>query len=63
MEERGFSELELRTMLARATELAPSRRAGRWRVRTRHMRRSWVVVVEPDPIDQILYVVTAFLDS
>jgi hypothetical protein len=63
MEERGFSELELRTMLAGATALTPSRRAGRWRVRTRHARRSWVVVVEPDSIDQILYVVTAFPDS
>lgn len=36
MEERGFSEVELRTMLENATDLLPATRAGRWLVRTRH---------------------------
>jgi hypothetical protein len=63
MEERSFSEVELRTMLADATGLTPSRREGRWLIRTRFMRMPWVVVVEPDPIDQIVYVITAFPET
>lgn len=60
MEERGFSEVELRSMLEVATELAPSKRPGRWLVRTRHAHRPWVVVLEPDEEDHILMVVTAY---
>ena len=63
MEERGFSEVELRTMLADASDMTPSRRQGRWLVRTRFMRSRWLVVVEPDPIDEIVYVITAFPDA
>ena len=56
--ERGVSDIELRTMLDRALELVPGSRAGRWLVRTRHASRPWVVVVEPDPDERLLYVVT-----
>jgi hypothetical protein len=60
MDERGFSELELRMMLTDAARLYPARRPGRWQVATRVGRRPWTVVVEPDPEEQIVYVVTAF---
>jgi len=60
MEERGFSEVELRGMLTDATSVAPSRRSGRFLISTHLGRHPWVVVVEPDPDDQISYVVTAY---
>jgi hypothetical protein len=60
MLERGFSELELRAMLDDAGELAPSRRSGRWYVRTRHRGQAWVVVIEPDEETRTLVIVTAY---
>jgi hypothetical protein len=60
MEERGFSEVELRTMLADASDVTPARKLGRWRIATRHGGGPWVVVVEPDADEQVTYVITAF---
>ena len=60
MEERGFSETELRAMLDDATAVAAARRPGRWLISTRLGREPWVVVVEPDAEEQIVYVVTAY---
>jgi len=60
MEQRGFSEVELRAMVADATEVLPARHPGRWRLSTHLGPARWVVVVEPDPDDQIVYVITAF---
>jgi hypothetical protein len=60
MEDRGLSEVELRLMLARARAIVPARRPGRWIVTSRLHGRPWTVVVEPDPMDEITYVVTAF---
>jgi hypothetical protein len=60
MEEREFAEVELREMLEEALELRPGRQSGRWEVRTRHGGRAWLVVVEPDEEEELLFVVTAF---
>ena len=60
MEERGFSEIELRTMLDDASKLVPAHRPGRWIIHTRYVRHPWLVVVEPDPDDKILMIVTAY---
>ena len=60
MEERGFSEIELRAMLTDATAITPSRRSGRWLISTHHGDHPWVVVVEPDSDDQMTYVITAY---
>ena len=60
MEERGFSELELRSMLESPTSVEPSRRQGRWVVSVKLRGRNWTVVVEPDADEHLLYVVTAF---
>lgn len=60
MEERGFSEIELRTMLDSASKLIPARRPGRWLIHTRRARHPWVVVVEPDLDGKILMIVTAY---
>lgn len=60
MEERGFSELEVRTMLHDAVGLRPGRQVGRWLVATNLRGSRWTVVVEPDSNEQVIYVVTAY---
>lgn len=60
MEDRRFSEVDLRTMLDRATSYHADVLAGRWVVSTCHRRRSWEVIVEPDVSARVLVVVTAY---
>ena len=60
MEERLFSDVELRVMLDDATDLKPSARPGRWIVHTRYGGRPWTVVVEPDEDEKVIYVVTVY---
>jgi hypothetical protein len=60
MEDRGFSEIELRAMLADATAIAASRHPGRWLIFTHLGEHPWVVVVQPDQDDHITYVITAY---
>jgi hypothetical protein len=49
MDDRCFTELDLRRMLERATGYRPDVLEGRWAIETRHRRRPWEVIVEPDP--------------
>ena len=60
MEERGFNELDLRSMLEHAQLLIPDRVAGRWAVSSRHSGKRWLVIVEPDEARRRLIVITAF---
>ena len=60
IEERGFTEIDVRTILEEATAATPSRREGRWMVPGQLRGRTWVVVVEPEPEEQLTYVVTAY---
>ncbi len=60
MEDRGFNEVDLRTMLERATGRRADVVDGRWVIETRHRRRRWEVIVEPDAKLELLVVVTAF---
>ena len=60
MEQRGATEVELRSMLRRATGYSPSVVAGRFMVETTHRNRPWIVVVEPDPDARLLVIVTAY---
>ena len=60
MEDRGFSEVELRAMLERARSMAPDVMEGRWRVATTFEGAVWIVIVEPDPEAAKLVVITAF---
>jgi hypothetical protein len=59
MDDRRFTELDLRRMLERATGYRPDVE-GRWVIETRHRRRPWEVIVEPDQERQLLVVVTAY---
>jgi len=60
MEDRRFSEVDLRTMLSRATSYRRDLVPGRWVVVTRYRRRWWEVIVEPDRNASVLVVVTAY---
>ena len=60
MLDRGFTEVELRDMLEHAEGLRRDVIPGRWVVVTRHRRRPWEVIVEPDLAAHLLVVVTAY---
>jgi hypothetical protein len=60
MEDRRFTELDLRRMLELASgyrrDVAPGRRV----ISTRHRRKAWEVVVEPLAAERLLLVITAY---
>jgi hypothetical protein len=60
MEDRDFTEVDLRAMLDRASGLRPDVVEGRFVIEAEHKRSPWEVVVEPDEIDHLLVVVTAY---
>jgi len=60
MEERDFTEIDLRAMLEQAERYHPDVVEGRWVIETRHHRQNWEVIVEPDPVEQLLVVITAY---
>ena len=60
MEDRRFTEVDLRAMLQRATSYRRDVVGGRWVIDTRHRRQRWEVIVEPDPDGKVLVVVTAY---
>ncbi len=59
MEDRGFTELDLREMLEHAAGFRPDILDGRFVIETRFRGRAWEVVV-PDEKEHLLVVVTAF---
>jgi hypothetical protein len=60
MEDREFTELELRRMLDFAVDVRPGRVLGRFEVSSRRRGKPWVIILEPDFDEQLLYVVTAY---
>ncbi len=60
MEDRSFTEVDLRQLLEHATGARPDVLDGRFVIETRFRDRRWEVVVEPDEIEHLLVVVTAF---
>jgi hypothetical protein len=60
MEDRGFNEVDLRRMLEHALSYRPDAVDGRWAIDARHGRRRWEIIVEPDELEQLLVVVTAY---
>lgn len=60
MEERGFSEVEIRQMVEEATAIDGAQSEGRWVLRTRCAGGPWRVVLEPDYDEQVIVVVTAY---
>lgn len=60
MQDRGFTEVELRLMIERARRLRRLPRRGRWVVETMHKGTRWEVIVKPDPTTKRLEVITAY---
>jgi len=60
MEERHITEIELRGMLERAKGYERDLIQDRWIIQTRHGTRPWEVIVEPDPLEEVLVVITAY---
>lgn len=60
MDDRHFSEIDLRRMLERASRCREDVMDGRWVIETRHKRMVWQVIVEPDAERRLLVVVTAY---
>ena len=60
MIERDFSEADLRLMMEVANGLRPSESIGRWNVETSHLGDQWEIVVEPDVLDRVIVVITAY---
>lgn len=60
MVDRSFNEADLRLMLENAAGYHENHEEGRWAIETKHHQRSWEVIVEPIPEEQILVVVTAY---
>jgi hypothetical protein len=61
MEDRDFSEIDLRTMLHGAGGWRADVVEGRFIIETVHARTSWEVIVEPDEEAHTLVVVTAYV--
>jgi hypothetical protein len=60
MEDRRFTEIDLRQMLERASDYREDVVEGRWLIETTHRRKPWEAIVEPDAERQLLVVVTAY---
>ena len=60
MDDREFSEVELRRMLEAASNFRPDVLEGRWIIETRFQRKPWEVIVEPDFSSERLAVITAY---
>ena len=60
LEDRGFTEVDLRQMREHAARFRPDVVDGRFVIEPRFRGRPWEVVVEPDEVEHLLVVVTAF---
>jgi hypothetical protein len=60
MEQRALSEVDLRSMLRRASGYSPSVVGGRFMIETTHRGRPWIVIAEPDLDERALVIVTAY---
>ena len=60
MEDREFSEVDLREMLEHAHAYRADHVQGRFVIDVHHRGKPWHVIVEPDGDDRLLVVVTAY---
>ena len=60
MDDRGFTEVDLRTMLEIAKSFFEDIVGGRFVIETRHRGHDWEVIVEPESRERLLVVVTAY---
>jgi hypothetical protein len=60
MEDRNFDEVDLREMLNRSKSYKSNIVEGRWVIETQHEHHPWEVIVEPNDLEKLLVVVTAY---
>lgn len=60
MEDRNFSEVELRDMLIRATRLREDVVEGRFVATSRLRKRDWEIILEPVAEEELTVVITAY---
>lgn len=60
MIDRRFTEVDLRRMLEHATSFKRDAIEGRWVISSRHRRRHWEIILEPDFDARLLVVITAY---
>ena len=60
MEDRDFTELDVRGMLEMAAGYRKDIAPGRWVIEAKRGRTPWEIIVEPDPSLEILVVITAY---
>ena len=60
MLDRRFTDVDLRRMLEHAGGYRADVVEGRWVIDTRHNKKDWEVIVEPDDAQKLLVVVTAY---
>ena len=60
MIDRRFNEVDLRAMLAEASDYHQDEEVGRWVIETIHDGSDWEVIVEPSESERVLIVVTAY---
>jgi hypothetical protein len=60
MEDRRFTELDVRAMLEAATGYRRDVAPGRWVIEAKRGRTPWEIVVEPDRSLEILVIITAY---
>ena len=60
MEERGIIEVELRAMLQQARGYSPNVVVNRFMIEVTRQGRPWIVIVEPDPEEHRLVIVTTY---
>ena len=60
MLDRSFTEVDLRRMLEHPRGYRADIVEGRWVIETRHNRKDWEVIVEPDNEQKLLVVVTGY---
>ena len=60
MDDRRFTEIDLRRMLERASGYREDVVDGRWVIETKHRGKAWEVIVAPAFERQLLVVVTAY---
>jgi len=60
MDDRSFTELDLRAMLEAASGYRKDIAPGRWVIVAKRGRQRWEVIVEPDESVKLLVVITAY---
>jgi hypothetical protein len=60
MRQRNFSETDVRHMLFRVRRVRPLEDPFRWSVDSELDRTPWRIILEPDPAERVVVVVTAY---